>query len=260
MAGQIRSQTIEPGIRTVVIDHPERLNAMNRAMWDALGTVMRDLDADESVRCIILTGTGDKAFGAGADISEFEEVRSTTQKARAYAEHTHAALAAVGGCRHPVVAAIRGLCVGGGLELASQADIRICGEGSRFGIPVKRLGLVVAYSEMRALVELVGKSNALEILLEGELFGASEALRMGLVNRVVADAEVETAALASARKIAAGAPLAARWHKKFANRLMDPRPLSPEENDESYHCFDTEDYRTGVRAFLGKTKPAFAGR
>jgi enoyl-CoA hydratase/carnithine racemase len=260
MAGRITSATLEPGIARVTIDHQERLNAMNMAMWAAMAETMRALDADPDLRCIIITGAGERAFGAGADISEFEETRSSAAKAKAYAQRTHGALEAIKACRHPVVAAIRGLCVGGGLELATCADLRICGAGSRFGIPIKRLGLVVAYAEMRGLIELVGKSNALRILFEGDLYGAEEALRMGLVNRVVADGEVEAASLETARKIAEGAPLVARWHKKFANRLMDPRPLGEVENDESYACFDTEDFREGSSAFLAKRKPAFQGR
>ncbi len=261
MAGSIVREDLEPGIVRVVIDHQERLNAMSNAMWDAMAALMHELDADLRVRCVILTGAGSKAFGAGADISEFEENRSTIEKARAYAKRTHGALEAIRACRHPVVASIQGLCVGGGLELASCADLRICGEGSRFGIPVKRLGLVVAYSEMRGLLQLVGKANALQILLEGELVGSAEALRMGLVNRVVADEEVEAAGLAMAGRIAEGAPLVARWHKKFANRLQDPTPLTAEEDDESYHCFGTEDFKTGYQAFLAKNKkPAFEGR
>ncbi|MCS7267926.1 MAG: enoyl-CoA hydratase-related protein [Geminicoccaceae bacterium] len=260
MSGTVHLETVEPGIVRVVIDQPERLNAINRAMWDRLGAILSELDRDESLRCAILAGRGERAFSVGADITEFEAIRSTVDKAKAYAERTHAALGALRGLRHPVVAAIEGLCVGGGLELACNADLRICGRSSRFGIPIKRLGLVVAYRELAPLVQLVGKANALRILLEGDLLDAEEALRIGLVNRVVADGRVMDEALATARRIAEGAPLVARWHKKFVNRLMDPRPLSPEEEDESYLCFGTEDFREGTRAFLEKRKPVFVGR
>ncbi len=155
---------------------------------------------------------------------------------------------------------IRGICVGGGLEIAGLCDLRICGESSRFGIPINRLGLVMAYPEIEVLISLVGRSAALEILLEGRVFGAGEAKEMGLVSRVVADADVENEALAAARRIADGAPLVARWHKKFARRLAEPRPLSAEELDEGYACYGTEDFQTGVKAFLAKTKPEFKGR
>jgi enoyl-CoA hydratase/carnithine racemase len=155
---------------------------------------------------------------------------------------------------------IHGVCVGGGLEMAAVCDMRICGESSRFGVPVKRLGLVMAYAEMKGLIDLVGRSVALEIALEGRVFGAQEAREKGLVNRVVPDDKVEEESAATARRIAEGAPLVARWHKKFARRLADPRPLTPEENAESYACFGTEDFRIGYRAFLAKEKPAFRGK
>jgi enoyl-CoA hydratase len=163
-------------------------------------------------------------------------------------------------CRHPVIAQIRGLCVGGGLEITTVCDLRICGASSRFGIPVKRLGLVVSYTELKPLLELIGPANALEVLLEGRMHGAEEALRMGLVNRVVPDAEVEAEAMATAERIADGAPLVARWHKKFTRRLLQSAPLSDQEMDESFHCFGTEDFRAGYRAFLAKSQPEFQGR
>lgn len=260
MAGTVHLETVEPGIVRVVLDQPARLNAISQAMWDRLGAILSELDRDETLRCVILAGAGERAFSVGADITEFEAIRSTVAKAKAYAERTHATLGALRAIRHPVVAAIEGLCVGGGLELACNADLRICGTSSRFGIPIKRLGLVVAYGELAPLIRLVGKSNALRILLEGDLLASEEALRIGLVNRVVADGRVMEEALATARRIAEGAPLVARWHKKFANRLMDPRPLSPEEEEESYLCFGTEDFAEGTRAFLEKRKPVFRGR
>jgi enoyl-CoA hydratase len=259
---------MEPGIlveragtvATVTLDQPARLNAVNNAMWDRLGVVFAELDADLALRCVVLQGAGDKAFSVGADISEFEENRSTVEKARAYARRTHGAMARIVACRHPVVARIHGLCVGGGLELALTCDLRIAAESARFGIPVKRLGLVVAYAELEPLVQLVGPANAMEILLEGQIFSADDALRMGLINRVVADAKLDAEVAATAARIAEGAPLVARWHKKFTHRLLQPEPLSPEELDESYHCFGTEDFRTGYQAFLAKAKPEFQGR
>jgi enoyl-CoA hydratase/carnithine racemase len=260
VTGRITKEKLEPGIVRVLIDNQAKRNAISVAMWQQLADLFRELDADGQLRCVIVRGAGDEAFGAGADISEFEQTRSSAAQARTYAELVQEALGAIRHCRHPVIAAIRGLCVGGGLELATCTDIRIASAGSRFGIPVKRLGLTVAYDELRPLVELVGRAGALRILLEGDLFGADEALRMGLVTRVVPDAELDDAALASAQKIAEGAPLVARWHKKFVNRLMDPRPLSEEERAESYACFDTEDFRIGSRAFLAKEKPRFTGR
>ena len=246
-------------IATVTLNNPERLNAMSFAMWMRLGEIMRELAADDSVRCAVLRGAGDKAFAAGADISEFERMRCNATVAKEYGDKIDGTMRAVRECRHPTVAMIHGVCVGGGLEVASQCDLRICGTSSRFGIPINKLGLVVGYGEMQALVDLVGRATALEILLEGRVFDAAEAKEKGLVTRVVADGEVEAEALAAAERIAAGAPLVARWHKQFARRLADPRPLTEAERDEGYACFDTEDYRTGFKAFLAKQKPVFKG-
>ncbi len=246
-------------VARVVLDRPDKLNAVDNAMWDRLGELFGALDADASLRCVVIAGAG-KAFSVGADIGEFEQNRSSVEQARRYARRTHGALDAITRCRHPVLAEIGGLCVGGGLELACCCDLRIAGASARFGIPVKRLGLVVAYAELQPLVDLVGPANAMEILLEGEVFGAQRAYDMGLVNRVVPDAALADEVAASAARICEGAPLVARWHKKFTRRLMDPTPLSAEEVDESYACFGTEDFRTGYQAFLAKTRPAFRGR
>jgi enoyl-CoA hydratase/carnithine racemase len=247
-------------VARVTLDRPDKLNAVNNAMWDRLGELFGEFDADAELRCVIVAGAGERAFSVGADIGEFEANRSSVERARRYALRTHAALAAIARCRHPVLAEIRGLCVGGGLELACCCDLRIAGESARFGIPVKRLGLVVAYAELQPLVDLVGPANAMEILLEGEVFGVQRAYDMGLVNRVVPDAALAAEVEASAARICEGAPLVARWHKKFTRRLMDPAPLTAEELDESYACFGTEDFRTGYQAFLAKTKPVFRGR
>ena len=247
-------------IATVTLNRPDKLNAMNKAMWRDLASVMQQVSADDSIRCVVLRGAGERAFCPGADISEFDKERSNSAQAAAYGEVIHAATEGLAGCPHPLVAQIHGLCVGGGLLIATLCDIRICGESSRFGVPVKNLGLVEAYAEMAPLVRLAGADVALEILLEGRIFGAAEAKEKRLVTRVVGDAEVASEARASALRIAEGAPLVARWHKKFARRLADPKPISAEENRESFACFDTEDFRIGRAAFLAKEKPVFKGR
>jgi enoyl-CoA hydratase len=229
-------------------------------MWQALGTTIDALSADDAMRCIILRGAGERAFSPGNDIAEFATARADKAQAIAYGAVMHATAEALAACRHPLVAQIHGICVGGGLEIAALCDLRICGESSRFGAPIKNLGLVMAYAEMAPLVRLVGPAVALEILLEGRIIDAAEAKAKGLVSRVVADADVAAEARATAQRIADGAPLVARWHKKFARRLADPRPLSPAEQEECFDCFDTEDFRIGYAAFLAKQKPAFTGR
>jgi enoyl-CoA hydratase len=247
-------------IATVILNAPEKLNALSRGTWERLADVMAGLSAEDDLRCIVVRGAGDRAFAAGADISEFETERSDPESCKAYSRMVANTMNTVAECRHPTIALIKGACVGGGLEIASCCDLRICGESSRFGVPVNRLGLVMPHAELKMLLVLVGRAAALEIVLEGRVFGAAEAKEKGLVNRVVADADVEDEVYATAGRIAAGAPLVARWHKRFARRLLDPRPLTEKEVDEGIACFETEDYRIGTRAFLEKKTPVFKGR
>lgn len=259
MSGKIHSRT-EGMIATVTIENRGRLNALSQDMWKQLRAAFDQLSADLNLRCVVIRGAGDDAFAAGADIAAFETERFDIASAKQYGLSVHTALDAIENCPHPVIAMIHGPCVGGGLEIASRCDLRICGTGSRFGIPVNRLGAVVAYQEMRPLVAVAGLATALEILLEGRVFDAEEAQRKGLVTRLVADAELEKETYATAARIADGAPLVARWHKKFARRLLDPTPLSESELEDNYACFATEDYQTGFRSFLEKKKPVFKGR
>jgi len=247
-------------IATVVLNRPHKLNALTKSMWRELGRAIEALSADAGVRCVVVRGAGERAFSPGNDIGEFATERSNKAQAIEYGRAMHATAAALANCRVPLVAQIHGLCVGGGLEIAALCDLRICGESSRFGAPVKNLGLVMAYPEMAPLVRLAGPAVALEILLEGRIFGAREAYDKRLVTRVVPDADVAAEARATAERIAAGAPLAARWHKAFARRLADPRPLTDAEMDACFDCFDTEDFRAGYAAFLAKQPPAFSGR
>ncbi len=247
-------------IATVVLNRPEKLNALTKPMWQRLGEVIDELSADDALRCLVLRGAGEKAFAPGNDISEFENERANVEQARAYGAIMRRTLAAFEHCRHPMVAMIKGICVGGGLEIAANCDLRICGESSRFGVPINRLGLVMAHAELRGLVNLVGRATALEILLEGRIFDAEEARAKGLITRIVPDDKVEEEAYATAQRIADGAPLVARWHKKFAERLADPAPLTDAEVDEGFACFGTEDFQIGYRAFLNKSKPDFKGR
>jgi enoyl-CoA hydratase/carnithine racemase len=247
-------------IATVVLNRPDKLNALTKDMWRDLGHAMDALSADDELRCVIVRGAGDKAFSPGNDIAEFSRERANKRQAIDYGHVMHSTAKAMAHCRHPLVAEIHGICVGGGLEIAALCDIRICGEGSRFGAPIKNLGLVMAYPEMVPLVRLVGSDVALEILLEGRIFDAAEAREKRLVTRVVPDDQVSAEARATAERIADGAPLVARWHKKFVRRLSDTEPVSPEEYDECFDCFDSEDFRIGYAAFLAKRKPDFVGR
>ena len=173
----------------------------------------------------------------------------------------YGALQAVAECRHPVVAMIHGPCVGGGLELACQCDLRISGESGRFGVPINRLGFSIAYDELAAVLPVVGRAAALEILIEGRVWDAREAFAKGLLTRVVPDEKLADETRATVERITAGAPLVARWHKQFIRRLI-PRaePLTAKEIDDSFDYFETEDFRIGYAAFLQKQKPKFTGR
>jgi enoyl-CoA hydratase len=247
-------------VATVTLSSPGRMNALDKTMWSQLGAAMSELSGDDSLRCVVIRGDGDKAFAAGADIAEFKNERANAAQAKAYSRGGIGWMHSVAECRHPTVALIQGACVGGGLLIASQCDLRICNESARFGVPVKNLGLTESYDELQAMMRVIGPASSLEILLEGRIWGAREAYEKGLVSRIVADDKVVEEAYATARRIADGAPLVARWHKKFIRRLLEARPLTQEERDEGYACFDTEDFRTGVAAFLAKKKPDFAGR
>ena len=247
-------------IATVVLSNADKLNALTKNMWQRLGETMRNVSVDDNLRCIVLRGAGDKAFAAGADISEFAVERANAAAAKPYGDIIHATMQAVAQCRHPTLAMIKGACVGGGLEIAAMCDLRICGQSSRFGVPINKLGLTMGYGELQGLLSLAGRATTLEILLEGRVFDAAEAHAKGLVTRVAPDDKVEEEAYAVARRIADGAPLVARWHKRFIQRLADPKPFAPGEWEEGFACFDSEDYRIGFQAFLDKKKPDFKGR
>ena len=251
-------------IATVTLNRPEKLNALTQKMWKRVGSIFLELNDDEDIQCIILRGAGDRAFGPGADISEFNKIRNNSRQASRYGELMHEAMGSIRNCRHPIVACIRGLCVGGALELALVCDIRVAGDTARFGVPVNRLGLVMAYPEIVALVNLVGSAVALEIVLEGRVFGALEAKEKGLINKIVPDKNLEEAINEMVENICAGAPLVNRWHKKFVHRIMNSvgtkKPLTKDELAEGFLCFDTEDYQEGLKAFLNKKTPTFKGK
>ena len=240
-------------IATVTLFNPEKLNALNALMWRRLRETMAELAADASLRCVILRGEG-AAFAAGGDLEEFKTARANVDLALAYHEAVGEALAAIESCPHPTVAAILGPCVGGGLEIACACDLRIAGESARFGAPIMKLGFSMYPGE------LAGPAVAKEILLEGRLLNAAEAYAKGLLTRVVADAAVRAEAAATAARIAAGAPLVARWHKQWIVRLLEDRPLTQEEKRASFAFLDTQDYAEGLTAFLEKRPPRFTGR
>jgi len=249
-------------IATVRLSNPGKLNALTVSMWRELKRTLDALSAEDALRCVVLRGAGSEAFAAGADIAEFATARDNAGQGKVYhRQYVHGALKAVGECRHPTVAMIHGPCVGGGLEIACMCDLRIAGRSGRFGVPISRLGFAIAYDELAAVLPLTGRAVAMEILLEGRIWEAREALGKGLLTRVVDDARLEEEAYAAARRIADGAPLVNRWHKRFVRRLVpQPAPLSEAEIEDNFAYFATEDYRIGMRAFAEKQKPRFKGR
>jgi len=251
---------IDATVATVVLNRPEKLNALDLPQWIRIGDLMAELHDEDAIYCVVVRGADERAFSAGADIAGFEKHRNTKAQVRAYGEVIDTSLTAIRNCRHPVIAAIQGVCVGGGLELSSACDIRLCGASSRFGAPINRLGLTMSYAEARSLKDVAGTAGALEILLGGDVFDAKRAFELGLVSQVTPDEDLLETAYSLARRIAERAPLVNRWHKKFIRRLADPAPLTAEEIDEGFAAYDTEDYRIGYEAFLDKKKPEFKGR
>lgn len=246
-------------IATVTLANPEKLNAINLAMWQQLSRIMREIAGDETVRCVVIRGAEDVAFAAGGDLEEFVTLRTTLEQALHYHGEVAAALQAIADCPHPTVALIHGACIGGGLEIAGQCDFRIAGASSRFGAPINKLGFSMYPGEMEGLLRLVGPAVMREVLIEGRILSADEAYSKGVLTRVVADDQVTEEAYATAKRICAGAPLVASWHKQWIARLLHDTPLTEAEKAASFAFLETEDYKEGLAAFLEKRKPQFKG-
>lgn len=259
MSGAVQFER-EGDIALVTLSHPGKLNAISVAMWQALAAGFGRLAEDRTVRCVIVRGEGGN-FAAGADIGEFPQVRRDEATVRTYHNDTLApALAAIAACPHPTIAAIEGVCVGGGLEIACHCDLRIAAADSRFGVPINRLGFPMAPGELRGLLALAGRAVTLEILLEGRVFDAAEARAKGLLTRVVPPGQVADETMATARRIAAGAPLAARINKATIARLSpQPAPLTEQELAAHFAYAGSHDHAEGVEAFLARRPPKFHG-
>lgn len=249
-------------IAIVTLNRPESRNAITYAMWRRIGQIAARLDADADVRAVVFRGADATAFSAGADIAEFEQQRNGSAQAQVYAAAFEGALDAVAGIGKPTLSLIRGVCVGGGLELASMTDMRFASPEARFGVPIARLGILVGYKEMRRLVEIVGPAVALDLLLTARLIDADAALRVGLLNEVLPAAEIEAYVFELAQRVAGLAPLSHRWHKQILRTVLDNpalRDLTAEEQARPFACFDTQDFQEGRRAFLEKRAPRFSG-
>jgi enoyl-CoA hydratase/carnithine racemase len=245
-------------VAEIVLNRPERINAITANMWQRLHSVITLLSEDVQLRCITVKSTCMKAFSPGCDILEFETLRTGNAQGKAYGRMMHDTLTAFQDCPIPLVAEIRGLCVGAGLEIASVCDLRISGHTALFGAPIKNLGLVMAYPELKPLLEIAPKDVVLDMLLTGQIYNAKEALANRLVTRVVNDDELSTTVQETVEEIATGAPLAACWHKQFVRKIASQTPISEADKAQCFACYDTEDYREGCKAFKEKRKPVFA--
>ncbi|MCH8893150.1 MAG: enoyl-CoA hydratase/isomerase family protein [Chloroflexi bacterium] len=249
-------------VATVTFNRPKQRNAISFAMWRDFSNIMRKLDADRDVRAVVITGAGEEAFSAGADIQDFEEHRSNSTKGRVYNDVVNGALQTLSDMATPTISMIRGFAVGGGCELAVATDLRIASDDSRMGIPVGKLGISIGHREMRGLVDLVGKGNALYILLSARLLDAQESLRIGLVNQVVRPEELHDYTYKLANDIASLAPLSHAVNKLTMQQVRNKpslEDLTKEEADLPLTQFDTKDYQEGYKAFLEKRRPNFIG-
>lgn len=246
-------------VATVLINREDRLNALSLAIWRELAEAFEKMNADQTLRCIVLRGAGTSAFAAGADIGEFAALRSDAVQAAQYDAILRRGLAAVAACPHPVIAQIYGPCVGAGLELAAQCDLRLAARSARFGVPVGKISVVMTLPELAGLQRLVGPARTLEILLEARVFPADEALAMGLVHRVLDDDALEDEVQATLRRIVANAPLVNRQHKAFVRRLEDAAPLTPADLAQAHDCLKSDDFAEGMAAFFEKRPARFTG-
>jgi enoyl-CoA hydratase/carnithine racemase len=248
-------------IATLTFNNPERHNAMSLDMWRAATAVLEQFELDPAVRVIVLTGAGGKAFVSGADISKFESERATVDAILEYNIAVDRFGQVLGECSKPTVAMIRGYCIGGGVGIAVCCDMRIANDAARFAVPAAKLGLGYGYANVRRIMDLVGPQFATEMLLTARQFDAADAMRMGLVNHVVPDAEIETYVLELAGVISNNAPLTIRAVKRIVRELR----RNPDDADVAAcdalvrQCFESADYREGRQAFLEKRKPVFRG-
>lgn len=250
------------GIGWMIFNNPERRNALSLEMWGGMAEILRAFEADDAVRVVVMKGAGEKAFVSGADISQFEKNRSSAEQAAEYARVSEEARRVMEGMKKPLIAMIRGYCLGGGLGVALQADIRVASDDSQFGIPAGRLGIAYGFDGLKRIVDLVGPAKAKEIMFTARRVTAANALDIGLVNAVAPAEELEGVVKDMAAVIAGNAPLSVRASKLTIDEVAKDgadRDLAMIER-LSRECFDSDDYREGRTAFMEKRKPVFTGR
>jgi enoyl-CoA hydratase len=254
--------SVDGAVATVLFSNPPRMNAMTFDMWQAVPKVFAELDADPKVRLIVAAGDGEKAFISGADISQFEKLRGTVEAQIDYNRAVEQAYVAPMNCTKPVIARIRGICIGGGLGFAAACDLRICSDDSVFRMPAARLGLGYSPAGVRRFMNVLGAANTVDIFMSARKFDAKEALRMGFVSRVVPVAELEKETAAYCKMVGENAPLTVaaakyavqQWQKDEKDRDL-ARAMKMVET-----CFASEDHKEGRKAFMEKRTPEFKGR
>jgi enoyl-CoA hydratase len=253
---------IEDGIGWMIFNQPEKRNAMSLAMRQAVPKILEEFQRNDDVRVVVMTGAGDKAFVSGADISEFDEQRATPEQVAAYNAQAEKSAQAYNNLQKPLIAMIRGFCIGGGLATALRADLRYSADNSEFGIPAARLGLGYGYDSVRGIMDFVGPAYAGEILFTARRFKAPDALRMGLINGYHPPEKLEDFVRETAKTIASNAPLTVKLAKSsIKEHRKDPADrnlaLCQQQLDD---CMNSQDYIEGRHAFLEKRVAQFKGR
>lgn len=244
----------------LVLNTPQRRNALALDVWLAIPRLVAELDQDDQIRCLVITGAGTEAFAAGADISEFEANRATEDAAKVYDDATREAVSSIIGCSKPVVAAIRGICFGGGVALATACDLRLAASDARFCIPAARLGIAYGFGGTARLAQIVGANVATEMLITARVYSAHEALMRGLVHQVAPVADFDTVVEGYTSGIAANAPLSMTASKRAIQAFLTPNANEREEAERAAsNCARSEDYAEGRSAFMQKRKPVFRG-
>lgn len=259
--GKILS-SVSDGIGILTFNNPEKRNAMSIEMWDGAAEALSAFRDDPDVRVVVLVGAGGKAFVSGADISQFEKNRHNAAASEEYGRRSGKPREMLATYPKPTIACIQGFCMGGGLALAMSADMRIASQGSQFGIPAAKLGIAYGYDGLNHLTQLVGPSRARLLMFTGMRIDASEAYSIGLIDRLVGEADLWNATMEIAKQIAENAPLAIAAAKiTIAEILKDPDKRDMQAiADIGTKCMDSEDFREGRTAFMEKRKPRFKGR